>query len=89
MDDIRKKPGRAPKPQDPELTLGQFDAFAKVARLRKGPSTDLLSDVLVFGLPMSVAAAKHGMHQANASSATARARSTLHLIRVVAGTEVD
>ncbi len=87
--DLKRKPGRVPLYQQPELIPGQFLAFSKVARLRPGPSTDLLFDVLVNGLPMSVAAVKNGMHTANASSAAARARKTLHLMRVAAGTEVE
>lgn len=82
------KLGRPPKPTTPELTPVQFEAFADVARLRAGPSTALVFDVLVNGFSPSQAAHAHGMHLANGSAAVSRARATLRKIRIAAGTEM-
>lgn len=68
------------------MTPDQFDALAKLLRLRAGPARQVAYLVLVDGLSMPDAARSAGLEYTAAGQAVRRARRGLDLARRVTAT---
>lgn len=66
------------------MTAQQFDALAKLLRLRQGPARDVVRLVLVDGLTVPDAARAAGLEYRAAHRAVQRAKAGLELARACA-----
>lgn len=76
--------GRSSAPHS-AMKLEEFNALAKLLRLREGAARDVAQDVMVTGANVPAAATEHGLPYVAAHKAVTRVRKGLELARRACG----